>query len=112
MFLSGPDSCNVADDSRLAGDAPHGWKTGYVLALFIVGFFLLAAFLYWQSIATNPLMPLWVWRDRNFSLVCLFILLLEYLSNLSSLWELFASVSWDSPPSPSISRSISRRSSI
>ncbi|KAJ5476153.1 hypothetical protein N7475_001882 [Penicillium sp. IBT 31633x] len=53
----------------LAGDAPHGWKTGYVLGLFIVGFFLLVAFLYWQSIAKYPLMPLWVWRDRNFSLL-------------------------------------------
>ncbi|KAK9855415.1 hypothetical protein MYU51_002937 [Penicillium brevicompactum] len=53
----------------LAGDAPHGWKTGYVLALFIVGFFLLVGFLYWQSIAENPLMPLWVWKDRTFSLL-------------------------------------------
>lgn len=58
------DICN-----RLAGDAPHGWKTGYVLALFIVGFFLLVGFLYWESIAENPLMPLWVWKDRTFSLV-------------------------------------------
>ncbi|CAI7612775.1 unnamed protein product [Penicillium glandicola] len=53
----------------LAGDAPDGWKTGYVLALFIVGFFLIGAFLYWQSVAKHPLMPLWVWRDRNFSLL-------------------------------------------
>ncbi|KAJ5101545.1 hypothetical protein NUU61_003767 [Penicillium alfredii] len=53
----------------LAGDAPNGWKTGYVLALFLVGIFLLAAFLYWQSIATHPLMPLWIWRDRNFSIL-------------------------------------------
>ncbi|KAJ5655807.1 hypothetical protein N7507_007757 [Penicillium longicatenatum] len=53
----------------LAGDAPDGWKTGYVLALFIVGFFLLVAFLWWQSIAANPLMPLWVWKDRNFALL-------------------------------------------
>jgi predicted MFS family arabinose efflux permease len=37
--------------------------------LFIVGFFLLVAFLYWQSVATNALMPLWVWKDRNFSLL-------------------------------------------
>lgn len=58
---------------RLAADAPDGWKTGYVLALFIVGFFLLVVFLYWQSVAANPLMPLWVWRDRNFSLVCVSI---------------------------------------
>ncbi|KAJ5160736.1 uncharacterized protein N7482_007740 [Penicillium canariense] len=53
----------------LAGDAPDGWKTGYVLALFIVGFLLLAGFLYWQSVAENPLMPLWVWKDLNFSLL-------------------------------------------
>lgn len=53
----------------LAGDAPDGWKTGYVLGLFISGFFLLVAFIYWQSIARYPLMPLWVWKDRNFSLV-------------------------------------------
>ncbi|KAJ6113806.1 hypothetical protein N7523_007123 [Penicillium sp. IBT 18751x] len=53
----------------LAGDAPDGWRTGYVLALFIVGFFLLCGFLYWQSVAKNPLMPLWVWKDRNFSLL-------------------------------------------
>lgn len=54
---------------RLAGDAPDGWRTGYVLALLIVGLFLLAAFLWWQSVATHALMPLWVWKDRNFSLV-------------------------------------------
>ncbi|KAJ5545168.1 hypothetical protein N7461_007472 [Penicillium sp. DV-2018c] len=53
----------------LAGDAPHGWKTGYVLGLFIVGLLLLGCFLYWQSVAKYPLMPLWVWRDRNFSLL-------------------------------------------
>lgn len=55
---------------RLAGDAPDGWRTGYVLALFVVGIVLLVAFIYWQSIAKNALMPLWVWKDRNFSLVC------------------------------------------
>ncbi|EPS31963.1 hypothetical protein PDE_06922 [Penicillium oxalicum 114-2] len=53
----------------LAGDAPQGWKTGYVLALLIVGIILLAGFLYWQSVAEHALMPLWVWKDRNFSLL-------------------------------------------
>ncbi|CAG7955234.1 unnamed protein product [Penicillium salamii] len=53
----------------LAGDAPHGWKTVYVLVLFIVGFFLLVAFLYWQSIAETPLMPLGLWKDRTFSIL-------------------------------------------
>ena len=71
VFLEYPLTISI---HRLAADAPDGWKTGYVLALFIVGFFLLVVFLYWQSVATNPLMPLWVWRDRNFSLVCVSIL--------------------------------------
>ncbi|KAJ5894507.1 hypothetical protein N7495_006198 [Penicillium taxi] len=53
----------------LAGDAPDGWQTGYVLALFIVGISMLAAFVYWQSIAKYALMPLWMWKDRNFSLL-------------------------------------------
>ncbi|KAJ6109587.1 hypothetical protein N7486_001822 [Penicillium sp. IBT 16267x] len=53
----------------MAGDALDGWKTGYVLALFIIGFFLLVAFLYYESIAKDPLMPLWVWKDRNFALL-------------------------------------------
>ncbi|CAI7648501.1 unnamed protein product [Penicillium glandicola] len=53
----------------MAGDAPDGWKTGYILALFIIGFFLLVAFLYYESIAKDPLMPLRVWKDRNFALL-------------------------------------------
>ena len=57
--------------SSLAGDAPRGWKTNYVLILFIGGLFFLVAFVYWQSIAKTPLMPLWMWKDRTFSLVCL-----------------------------------------
>ena len=55
--------------SRLAGDAPNCWRTSYVLALLIIGIILLGCFIYWQSRATYPLMPLYVWRDRNFSLV-------------------------------------------
>ncbi|KAJ5102758.1 hypothetical protein N7532_003287 [Penicillium argentinense] len=55
--------------TRLAGDAPDGWRTGYVLGLFIVGFILLGVFIYWQSIAEHALMPLWVWKDRNFSIL-------------------------------------------
>ncbi|KAL1964504.1 hypothetical protein VTN77DRAFT_6930 [Rasamsonia byssochlamydoides] len=54
----------------LAGDAPDGWRTGYVIALLILGIVAIGGFLYWQSVATYPLMPLYVWHDRNFSLVC------------------------------------------
>lgn len=57
---------------RLAGDAPDGWRTGYVIALLIIGIVLIACFLYWQAVYTYPLMPLYVWRDRNFSAVSTF----------------------------------------
>lgn len=54
---------------RLAGDAPQGWKTPYVIVLLVLGILLIGAFIYWQSVYSTPLMPLYVWRDRNFSLV-------------------------------------------
>ncbi|EFW17306.1 hypothetical protein D8B26_000044 [Coccidioides posadasii str. Silveira] len=53
----------------LAGDAPDGWKTGYVIALLVVGVVLVAGFLFWQSVAKYPLMPLYIWKDRDFSLL-------------------------------------------
>jgi len=53
----------------LAGDAPKGWRTPYVIALLVVGLVLVGGFIYWQSIFRYPLMPLQVWKDRNFSLV-------------------------------------------
>lgn len=53
----------------LAGTAPDGWKTGYVISLLFLGVFLIGAFIYWQSVCSHPLMPLSVWRDRNFSLL-------------------------------------------
>ncbi|EXJ87815.1 hypothetical protein A1O1_04742 [Capronia coronata CBS 617.96] len=53
----------------LAGDAPEGWKTPYVIALLVVGLVLIAGFIYWQSVFRYPLMPLKVWNDRNFTLV-------------------------------------------
>ena len=53
----------------LAGSAPDGWRSGYVVVLLLVGVFLIGAFIYWQSICSHPLMPLFVWRDRNFTLL-------------------------------------------
>lgn len=64
--------CNSATDfgmGRLGGDAPKGWKTGYVITLLIMGVSLIAVFLWWQSVFKYPLMPLYLWKDRNFSLV-------------------------------------------
>jgi len=62
----------------LAPEASNGWATSYVIAMLIVGVVLMAAFLYWQSIFKHPLMPLRVWRDRNFSLLVASLCLAYY----------------------------------
>ncbi|KAK5263904.1 hypothetical protein LTR96_010779 [Exophiala xenobiotica] len=59
----------------LAADAPDGWRTPYVIALLVVGLALVGGFVYWQSVFRYPLMPLKVWKDRNFSLVVSVLLL-------------------------------------
>ena len=53
----------------LAGQAPHGWRTPYVLVLLIAGVIVVTVFLYWESVFAYPLMPLSIWKDRNFSLL-------------------------------------------
>lgn len=55
-------------DNRLGpGD---GWKSAHVIAMLIVGFFLLVVFIFWENYWDHPLMPLHIWKDRTFSLVC------------------------------------------
>lgn len=63
----------------LGGTAPEGWKTPYVLALLIVGFCLIIAFIFWEMRFPWPLMPMNIWADRDFSLV-MAILSLGFLS--------------------------------
>jgi MFS family permease len=63
----------------LGETAPQGWKTGYVLALLIVGFMLLVAFVFWDLWYKYPLVPMGIWKDRNFSL-CLAILMLGFMA--------------------------------
>lgn len=74
----------------IAPEAPHGWRTGYVLAMLIVGTFLMAVFLYWQSVFKHPLMPLYVWKDRNFSLLVLIISLEIYGFSGNFFWQTLA----------------------
>lgn len=59
--------------------APQGWKTGYVLALLIVGLLLLIGFVLWDLWFKHPLVPMNIWKDRNFSL-CLAILVLGFMA--------------------------------
>jgi len=52
-----------------ASEAANGWETSYVIALLVVGAVSIGGFIYWQSVYSRPLMPLSVWKDRNFTLV-------------------------------------------
>lgn len=42
----------------LGSTAPQGWRTGYVLALLIVGVLLMAGFVVWENIYKYPLVPM------------------------------------------------------
>lgn len=53
----------------LAPDAHHGWSTPYIVTMLVLGVVLISVFLCWQSVFKHPLMPLRVWRDRNFALL-------------------------------------------
>lgn len=63
----------------LGEDAAQGWRTGYVLALLIIGAALMVAFVFWELYIPNPLVPMWMWKDRNFAL-SLGILMLGFLA--------------------------------
>ena len=63
----------------LGSNAPQGWKTGYVIALIIVGFALIVAFVIWESKYPYPLLPMSIWKDMNFSLL-MGILLLGFMA--------------------------------
>ena len=52
----------------LGEDAAQGWTTGYVLALLIVGAALMIGFVFWELWIPHPLVPMWMWKDRNFAL--------------------------------------------
>lgn len=59
-----------------SGDtAPEGWKTGYIIALLVVGFALMVAFVFWEIYFPYPLMPMSIWKDKNFCFVILTLLL-------------------------------------
>ena len=75
----------------LAPDARNGWATSYVIAMLIVGIVLMAVFIYWQTVFKHPLMPLRVWRDRNFSLLVASLCLAYFGFNGNFFW---ATLGW------------------
>ena len=69
----------------LTGDAPKGWAQEYVIVLLVLGAVCVAAFLWWQAVCKTPLMPLRVFRDKNFSI----LLTVLSLGNMSFAGNLF-----------------------
>lgn len=63
----------------LGDTAPQGWKTSYVIALLIIGILLMIGFVFWEFWYDNPLVPMEIWKDKNFSLV-LSISMLGFMS--------------------------------
>ncbi|KAF2475997.1 putative transporter [Lindgomyces ingoldianus] len=63
----------------VGSDAPLGWKTPYVLVLIILGILMIITFVCWECCFPYPLMPMNVWRDKEFSLL-IAILLLGFLA--------------------------------
>jgi MFS family permease len=53
----------------LAGDAPDGWKTSYVLVLLILGLLLMVLFVVWEFKYPHAIVDMNVFKDRDFSLV-------------------------------------------
>jgi MFS transporter, DHA2 family, multidrug resistance protein len=47
--------------------ADRGWTDGLVLAAFAAAIALVGGFLAWESRAEHPMLPLWLFRDRRFS---------------------------------------------
>ncbi|KAK9240267.1 major facilitator superfamily domain-containing protein [Lipomyces kononenkoae] len=51
-----------------SGATSKGWAEPYVIALLIVGIVTFAIFMFWESKAKNPLMPLGIWFYPGFAL--------------------------------------------
>lgn len=59
--------------------------TPYVLVLLILGVFLIVGFVLWEIHFEHPLLPMHIWKDRDFSLI-IFILFLSFLAFPESLF--------------------------
>lgn len=56
---------------NLASTAPQGWKTGYIIAMIVLGFFCLVAFFFWEKyFATVAYLPFRFLKDRTIIGAC------------------------------------------
>ncbi|KAF2648578.1 major facilitator superfamily MFS-1 [Lophiostoma macrostomum CBS 122681] len=53
----------------LGGDAPHGWRTPYVLVLLVLGILMMIAFVVWEMKYPYAMIDMKIWKDRDFSLL-------------------------------------------
>lgn len=47
----------------------EGWISPITLPLIIIGVALIVVFAYWETKSSHPLMPPFIWKDRNFALL-------------------------------------------
>ncbi|KAI1179418.1 major facilitator superfamily domain-containing protein [Nemania sp. FL0916] len=66
-----------------------GWSRAHVIALIIVGIFLLVVFVFWEKIYPTPLMPLYIWKDRNFSLIIVVVVFGNMSFQATGFWISF-----------------------
>ena len=50
----------------VSGGGVYGWGSPMIIVLLIVSIGLLLGFVYWEHRASNPIMPLSLWKIRNF----------------------------------------------
>ncbi|KAI0106287.1 major facilitator superfamily domain-containing protein [Nemania sp. FL0031] len=66
-----------------------GWSRAHVIALIVVGILLLVAFVFWERVFPTPLMPLYIWKDRNFSLIIIVVILGNMSFQTTGFWVAF-----------------------
>ncbi|KAI0206484.1 major facilitator superfamily domain-containing protein [Astrocystis sublimbata] len=66
-----------------------GWSAAHVIALIVVGILLLVAFVFWEKVFPTPLMPLYIWKDRNFRLIIIVIVLGNMSFQATGFWIAF-----------------------
>ncbi|KAK9367177.1 major facilitator superfamily domain-containing protein [Lipomyces kononenkoae] len=65
-------------ESSVASD---GWRSPYVIVLFVAGIIVLGIFVFWESKAKNPLMPLYIWTYPGVAL-CMIIIACGFMNFL------------------------------
>ncbi|KAI0815813.1 major facilitator superfamily domain-containing protein [Xylaria sp. FL0064] len=66
-----------------------GWSRAHVIALIVVGILLLVIFIFWERIFPTPLIPPHIWKDRNFSLIIIVVLLGNMSFQATGFWISF-----------------------